>query len=180
MEPEANLAVELASTLVQTDGGGVRDLIDTPRGLDGWLRDHAIPESGLALRLGDFRELREAVRSALSAAIDGRPLPPDMVETLNAASVAAPIVRRLETDPGPPAVVDAETAGPATRVFARIARSAIELLGGPERDRLRRCPAPRCGRPFVASRPRQVWCSTACGNRVRVARHLQRRRCAAG
>ncbi|HEY8558609.1 MAG TPA: CGNR zinc finger domain-containing protein [Actinomycetes bacterium] len=33
-----------------------------------------------------------------------------------------------------------------------------------------------CGRWFVASRPRQRWCSPTCGNRARVARFQERRR----
>jgi predicted RNA-binding Zn ribbon-like protein len=43
-------------------------------------------------------------------------------------------------------------------------------VGGPRRDRLRQCGAPGCGRWFLASRPRQRWCSPACGNRARLAR----------
>jgi predicted RNA-binding Zn ribbon-like protein len=51
--------------------------------------------------------------------------------------------------------------------------NTIELLGGPDAARLRECPA--CGRFFLASRQRQAWCSGACGNRTRVARHRSRR-----
>jgi predicted RNA-binding Zn ribbon-like protein len=176
MDRAPRLALDLAATVLDLGAGDERDLLDSPRELGRWLRAHEIADAALALRLGDFRELRDAIRSGVRAAIEARPLPPGAVEALNAASAVAPVARRLEVDPGPPVAVDAETAGPTTIVFARIARSAIEILGGPDRDRLRRCPAPRCGRPFLASRPRQVWCSTACGNRVRVARHAERRR----
>jgi predicted RNA-binding Zn ribbon-like protein len=176
VEPEPFLALDLASTVVDAGDGATRDLLDSPRELERWLFDHGIEGGALALRLGDFRELREAIRAAVDATIEGRPVPPDGVEALNAASAVAPVVRRLVLDPGPPSAVDAETAGAATIVLARIARSAIDTLGGPDRDRLRRCPAPRCGRPFLATRQRQRWCSTACGNRVRVARHAERRR----
>lgn len=176
MDQGQGLAIDLAATLLKDGRVVERDLLDTPRELDRWLVDHGIEGAALALRLGDFRELRDAVRASLDASIEGRPLPRDGVEALNAASAVAPTVRRLKLDLGPPSAVDAETAGPATIVFARIARATIEILGGPDRARLRRCPAPRCGRPFLAARPRQVWCSTACGNRVRVARHAERRR----
>jgi len=66
-------------------------------------------------------------------------------------------------------------ASPPDAFLADIATSAITLVGGPGRDRLRRCGAPGCGRWFVASRPRQRWCSPTCGNRARVARFQERR-----
>jgi hypothetical protein len=69
-------------------------------------------------------------------------------------------------------------ASPADAFLADIATSAIGLAGGPERDRLRRCQAPGCGRWFLASRPRQTWCSPSCDNRARLARFQQRRRAA--
>jgi len=61
--------------------------------------------------------------------------------------------------------------------LAAIARSAIVLLGGAQRERLRRCQRPGCVLVFVAVNPRRRWRSTAtCGNRVRVARHYARNR----
>jgi predicted RNA-binding Zn ribbon-like protein len=165
------LALDLSATM---EAG--RDLLDGPRGLERWLTDRGIEDPGLSLRLADFRALRGAIRSALAAAVGGRAVPPDAMEALNAASAAAPRHARLEIRDGEPCAIEAEAGPPASRVFARIARSAIELLGGPARERLRSCPAPRCGRTFLATRPRQRWCSAACGNRVRVARHHERRR----
>ncbi len=164
------LALELAATLQ-----GDRDLLGGPRDLERWLAARGVDEPGLALRLADFRGLRTAIRSLLLAAVDGRPMPPDAVQALNAASAAAPTHPRLEVDGAIRAAV-VET-GPATaRVFAAIARSGIETIGGAGRERLRSCPAPGCGRFFLATRPRRTWCSPACGNRVRVARHHERHR----
>jgi predicted RNA-binding Zn ribbon-like protein len=49
------------------------------------------------------------------------------------------------------------------------------LIGGLDRERLRRCDGPGCVLFFVATNPRRRWCSPAiCGNRVRVARHYDR------
>jgi predicted RNA-binding Zn ribbon-like protein len=67
-------------------------------------------------------------------------------------------------------------AGPDAAVIGAVARSAIELLSGRDRDRLRVCAAHGCERLFLARGRRQQWCSPACGNRVRVARHANRRR----
>jgi len=164
---ESPLALELAATL--EDG---RDRLSGPRDLERWLEARGIEGPGLALRLADFRDLRAAVRSLLLAAIEARPLPPDAVEALNAASAAAPTHPALAFD----RVEIVETGPVAARVFAAIARSAIETIGGPDRDRLRSCPAPGCGRLFLATRRGRTWCSPACGNRVRVARHHERHR----
>ena len=168
---EELLALELAATV-----DGDRDLLSGPRDLERWLAARGIEEPGLALRLADFRGLRSAIRSLLLANVDGRPMPPDAVQALNAASAAAPAHSRLEVGDGAIRVDEVETGPAAARVFAAIARSGIEIIGGSSRERLRSCPAPRCGRFFLAARARQTWCSPACGNRVRVARHHERRR----
>ncbi|WP_338118377.1 CGNR zinc finger domain-containing protein [Streptomyces coryli] len=56
------------------------------------------------------------------------------------------------------------------------ARAAIDLLTGPDRSRLRACPAPRCVQYFLKDAPRQEFCKTACSNRTRAARHYARHR----
>jgi predicted RNA-binding Zn ribbon-like protein len=105
-------------------------------------------------------------------------VPAGAVEVVNAASAAAPAVHALDaTDPRAPASVELVSAGSATaEILAAIARSAIAIVGDPARGRLRVCAAPGCGRFFVASRAGRRWCSDACGNRARVARHARRRR----
>jgi predicted RNA-binding Zn ribbon-like protein len=101
----------------------------------------------------------------------GVPLPPAAVAAVNRAGAAAPGVAQLEAGE----LVVRYNASPPDAFLADIATSAITLVGGPGRDRLRRCGAPGCGRWFVASRPRQRWCSPTCGNRARVARFQERR-----
>jgi predicted RNA-binding Zn ribbon-like protein len=65
---------------------------------------------------------------------------------------------------------------PVTTGLAQVAEQAVELLGGPEATRLRACYAPGCVLYFMKTHPRREWCSVACGNRVRAARHYQRAR----
>ena len=67
-------------------------------------------------------------------------------------------------------------ATPADVVLGAIAASAIELLGGPHAGELRACGAPGCVLMFVKDHPRREWCSPACGNRARQARHYARSR----
>jgi predicted RNA-binding Zn ribbon-like protein len=129
--------------------------------------------SEIGLRLTEFEALRSAVRELLDASVGGGPLPAAAVRRLNETSGRIP--RALELGPDATAV-ERELGGarnPSARILAEIARSAIELLGS-QRDRVRRCPA--CGSFFVTTRMTRTWCSEACGNRTRVARHHARAR----
>ena len=69
---------------------------------------------------------------------------------------------------------------PVTTGLARVAGQAAGLLGGADAARLRACYAPGCVLYFIKTHPRREWCSVACGNRVRAARHYQRVREHAG
>lgn len=173
----------LANSLL---GSGSRrvDLLDSPADLIRWLagiqQDIGPAPAETGLRLADFRSLREAIRSVFDAITIGEPVSPEAVETLNAVSAAVSEYPSLDaSDPRLPVAVDIRSAGSRTaEILALIARSAIELVGGPDRERLRACGGLGCERFFLASRPRQVWHSPACGNRARVARHHSRRRAA--
>jgi predicted RNA-binding Zn ribbon-like protein len=125
----------------------------------------------LSFRLPDFMDLRSSLRDVLDASIGGGPFPAAAVERLNETSARVPTVLRLD----PPIAVDVPIAsGVAAGLLAEIARSAISLVGTDRRERLRRCPA--CGRFFLTTRRDRLWCSLACGNRTRVARHHARSR----
>ena len=143
--------------------------------LRAWLeREGALePEerAEVSLRLAEFVALRASLRDLLDASIAGGPFPAVAVERINEASARVPRVLRLAPDGSADAPL---SASPTPLLLARIAWSAIELLGDPVRAAPRRCGA--CGRYFEATRSDRVWCSNACGNRTRVARHHARRR----
>jgi predicted RNA-binding Zn ribbon-like protein len=63
---------------------------------------------------------------------------------------------------------------PVTAGLAGVAEDAIQLLAGDDAASLRACYAPGCVLYFVKTHPRRQWCSVACGNRARAARHYQR------
>lgn len=118
----------------------------------GQIRDALEPHLGL-------HELRDVVRAAFSAAIDGsRPAAP-IVATLNAVADTP----QLRWGTRGPRLDDEEA--------AEAGRTAIELIAG---GRLRRCGNPRCILFFLAQ-GRRAYCSAACANRTRVARHTARR-----
>jgi len=125
----------------------------------------------VSLRLAEFMALRASFRELLDASIGGGPFPAAAVERVNEASARVPRVLRLASDGSAEAPL---SASPTPLLLARIAWSAIELLGDRARAALKRCGA--CGRYFEATRSDRVWCSNACGNRTRVARHHARLR----
>lgn len=113
--------------------------------------DETTDEEGLALRLaalgapedadgGAIARLREAVRRALDATVDGREPAGEDVATLNRTAAAAPAVPQLKSGE----LVYVAPAPPSDAFLAEIAADAIELIGGRRRRRVRRCAAPGC------------------------------------
>jgi predicted RNA-binding Zn ribbon-like protein len=186
------LAIDLANTLELRRDGTTVDLLADQDGLARWLRHAGGPgspggssgssgSSGSGGTLGgdevaaeQLQALRGHVLALFGAAVRQHPLPRAAVTAVNRAAAGAPAVVQLEAGE----LVVHYDASPGDAFLADVAASAISMVGGPRRDRLRRCGAPGCGRWFVASRPRQRWCSPNCGNRARVARFQQRHRAA--
>jgi predicted RNA-binding Zn ribbon-like protein len=168
-------AVDLANTVIATPAGN-RDLLGTEDDLDAWVaaeRGRIPGVDAAGGRLADVRQLRDIVRAVLHARAGGKRPPEAARRRINAMSSAAPI--RITLTAGGRAKQEPEARDAYSLFEASIARSAIELAGEGG-DRLLVCGAPSCGMLFLREHPRQVWCSKACGNRARVARHEARRR----
>lgn len=173
------LAIELHNTLYAADGER-HDGLATQASADAWLSalDERLPRGSTGrVRAERLRWLRTAVRDVLGAlAADRRPSRPAL-EAINATSTAAPCAVVARADAA--TVVRAVHWGEATReevVLAALARDAIELVTEPSRTAIRACGAPGCVLLYLRSHPRQAWCSSACGNRARQARHYRRTR----
>ncbi|GLZ80288.1 hypothetical protein Afil01_50950 [Actinorhabdospora filicis] len=180
---DRNLALELADTLVHDGNGGVADELADPAARDAWLAAH-LP--GARVAVADLRALRGPVRALLARAVTGPPSSADAagslptvdaaVAAVNAAAARVPVVPVLTWGEEP--VVALST--PDGDGLAAVARSLLAFLAGPDRARLRACPAPRCVRYFLKGHNRQNFCKAACGNRARVARHYEKQRAATG
>jgi predicted RNA-binding Zn ribbon-like protein len=177
--------VRLMST-IWADADGIHDDLRTTADVDEWLDAVGVDRAGARAtesELAITRALRDAVRRlAAYVTRDGRPAAAaaitDVATALGqvnsiAAELPAPRLAlrdgRLElgADGGP---------SPVTTGLAQVAEQAVMLLGGQDAARLRACYAPGCVLYFVKTHPRREWCSVACGNRVRAARHYQRAR----
>ncbi|WP_433333677.1 CGNR zinc finger domain-containing protein [Spirillospora sp. CA-294931] len=182
------LALELASTIRATKNGLI-DTIATPEALTAWSREHtglavtadtALTERAVALRQAVRSLFARAVRPGEPSSADPDRLPPPEVALalINEVAASVPTTPRLDWPPDgqPRAEQVTQTSDPGQELLATLARAAIAFLAGPRREHLRTCPAPRCVLYFVKEHTRQEWCSTACGNRARAARHYTRHR----
>jgi predicted RNA-binding Zn ribbon-like protein len=175
------LALELHNTLYAS-GGQALDGLASEASAAAWLSalSHRLPSGGRG-RGPTRRELirlRGAVREALHAVLDGRTPTRASLEIINRASADAlrsPIARWRRGAP-PVADVDLHGASRAQVVLGAFAIDAIDLLTGPHCGDLRACGAPGCVLLFLKDHPRREWCSAACGNRARQARHYARTR----
>jgi predicted RNA-binding Zn ribbon-like protein len=176
------LPIELHNTLWCAPGGTPVDGLADRQGLHGWLSAMAaeLPVQPTAVdpdRLEDFHQLRGAVRTALHAALESKQPSAASVQVLNAASAASPhSVSLAEHGGGPRIEVAYQAADPIDVVLGVLASDTIELVAGPDAAKLRACGAPGCVLMFVKDHPRREWCSAACGNRARQARHYARTR----
>jgi predicted RNA-binding Zn ribbon-like protein len=173
------LAVELHNTLYAA-GGELVDGLANRASCDAWLAvlDRRLPSGGTGSgpRPEELVALRQAVREVFGSVLEGRLPPRSGIEAINRASNRAPraAVARWRRD-GPPVFGwDFGEASRADVVLSALAADAVDIVTGPNRANLRVCGAPGCVLAFVKQHPRREWCSDACGNRARQARHYRR------
>jgi predicted RNA-binding Zn ribbon-like protein len=171
---------------IWADTAGVHDELSDAAALHEWLvavTDYDGRRSGKPSQdeLDDALLLRDSLRRlAAYSTGDTRPTAQspvtevdDAVNTVNML-VADRARTQLRVLDGQLRAVTTQHASPARSALADLGHEAIELLTGPAAGNLRACHAPGCVLYFVKSHPRREWCSEACGNRARAARHYQR------
>jgi predicted RNA-binding Zn ribbon-like protein len=178
---EEPLAVELHNTLYASAGERVDGLATEASG-GAWLDalSDRLPPGGKGgwPRRAELVRLRDPVREALHTVLDGGTPSRSSLDVINRISAGAPRSPAARWRPAAPPLADANLHGAsrAEVVLAAFAADAIELLTGPRREALRACGAPGCVLIFLKDHPRRQWCSAACGNRARQARHYARSR----
>lgn len=181
--PDEPVPVRLMST-IWADAAGIHDDLGQPGDVDAWLDAVGIGRSGQRANDADLVEavrLRDAVRRLAShVTADSRepaasPVPDidEAVRTLNEAVRYTPFLRLARHEEQ--LLIGSGEPGTAVRAgLAKVAEQAVRLLAGTGAAQLRACNAPGCVLYFVKTHPRREWCSVACGNRARAARHYQR------
>jgi predicted RNA-binding Zn ribbon-like protein len=169
-----HVTLDFLATLGRRAGSPLERLA-VPADLSRWFAEAGIAAAPRVSRelLDDARELREAIRRVLECAREGRPATASDLRLVNKwarSPVAAPQIGRdfACVSVGP---------DPVTGALAHIARESVELVTGPDRDRVRTCAG--CTLLFIdRSRPgTRRWCSMErCGNRNKTAHYRQKRR----
>jgi predicted RNA-binding Zn ribbon-like protein len=134
--------------------------------------------TGFGPQRGELIALRQAVREAFQALLEGQSPARTSIDAINRGSARAPrsAIAQWRRGAHPVAGWDFGAASRADVVLGALAADAIDLMTGPDRANLRACGAPGCVLAFVKDHPRREWCSSACGNRARQARHYRRTR----
>jgi predicted RNA-binding Zn ribbon-like protein len=170
------LSLDFAATLMfRGSEEGPRELLDSQEKLVRWtlasgLLSTLMPSA--ACMLSEAIELREAIYRAASTRISASVIAASDVAVLNRHAALPPVSVAL----GAGGVIS--RSGTLSAALASIAGNAIELLGGDDAERLRRCGRSGCIRMFIDnSRGRtRVWCGMReCGNRVNAAAYRRRR-----
>lgn len=185
--PDEPGPVRLMNT-IWADTHGVHDELTDAAALRDWLADvtdydRAQLGKPKSEEFDDALRLRDSLRRlAAHCTGDDRPAAQSPVREVDqAVAVVNSLVAdrphvELAIRDGALGAVAAPVASPTRSALADLGYQGIELLTGPTAVNLRACHAPGCVLYFVKSHPRREWCSEACGNRVRAARHYQRTR----
>ena len=151
--------------------------LHAPSDLDRWAAE-IVEADGIRASGEDLDaalQLQAALWGIANAVVDGASFPKADVDVVNELAARPGLVPRLA--PGP--IRSWASKQSAAAVMATVARDAIDVFGGPDAARLKRCEGARCALLFVdTSRPGQRrWCSMdRCGNRAKAAAHRRRRK----
>jgi predicted RNA-binding Zn ribbon-like protein len=155
------------------------EMLPDPEALQTWLSEQDLAPS-TAPNEQDLLlawKLREALHAIASSALE-KTAPSRAA--LNAIERALTADKPLQIRPSKSRV---RTVQPLTaaEALARLARSAVTDLSGPQREHLRACADETCSGIFIDHTGRRQWCSDQlCGNRARVRAHRQRERAKKG
>ncbi len=182
MLPGEPVPVRLMNT-IWADTAGIHDDLTTTDDVADWLAAVNTTEGAARVSSGDLacaRQLRDALRRlAAHVTDDTRVAAASALESVEEAidavnSCAADLPAARLTLSGGHLGHDDSNSSSAASALAHVSTTAIDLLGDPSGTALRACNAPGCVLYFVRTHPRREWCSEACGNRARAARHYQK------
>jgi predicted RNA-binding Zn ribbon-like protein len=174
-------ALDLVNTLRERWRRRVETLV-TPEDLAAWLVAADLLPAPMPVSrrlLGEARELREAIDSAVAATVAGRRPPRKAIELIDRWLVHAGARPALTVGPGgAPVMTERPPADSPRRALGTVALDAAMLLGSDaERERLRICAGDTCSARFYDRSPGAArrWCSMrACGNVAKARRHRGR------
>jgi predicted RNA-binding Zn ribbon-like protein len=173
-------ALDFVGTLAERTTTRLEHL-PTPAELDAWLVRAGVVDEAPGATAADLAaavRLREALYDLLRAATAEEAegsggLAPAALKSVNDAAAGPSVAVALTPDGR------LVRTGDVTAALAHIARTAVELIGGPDRARLRWCADDTCTHPFLdrSRAGRRRWCGMAgCGDRAKARAYRARHR----
>lgn len=175
----STLSVDFANT-VACEACRSSDALASSESFLRWNRAHTgLPRLSVSdVVLRDLTALRRDLRAAFECHVQGSAPRPALLRRINRWLGGSSTRLRAGFSAGRWHFEEVpEVVRPGQRWRSDMAHAAASLLAGPLSSRLRKCQAPGCAHFLVGRKSGQLWCSpTGCGNRVRVARHYQKKR----
>jgi predicted RNA-binding Zn ribbon-like protein len=155
------------------------ELLSDPDVLSDWAVQAGLLDAGIRVTDDDLAaaiELREAIYRTVTARLEHRRPKPADVDVINDRASLPQLTPRLDRTGA------ARRSGTTAQLLASLAADALDLLAGPDIDRVKGCEHAGCTRLYVDSSRAQNrhWCGMGtCGNRAKVRAFRERQRAAA-
>jgi predicted RNA-binding Zn ribbon-like protein len=152
------------------------ELLTQPKLLSDWAVQAGLLDRGIEVAEDDLEAaiaLREAIYRTVTARLEGRRPKSADVELLNEHGSHAQLTPRLDRT----GAVRRE--GTPSQLLARLAADLLDLLAGPDIEKVKGCAHPGCSRLYVDSSRAQNrhWCGMGtCGNKAKVRAFRERQR----
>jgi predicted RNA-binding Zn ribbon-like protein len=174
------LCLDFAGTFRYREGVGAEETLSAPERLSDWAVQGRLVDERAEIsdaELAAAIDLREAIYRTVVARMRGASPTAADVDLINAHASQPRLTPTLHADGS------LTRGGDAARLLAALAADLLEMLAGPDADKVKRCSREGCTRLYIdASRGQnRHWCGMAtCGNRAKVAAFRARQRASAG
>ena len=173
------MCLDFAGTLKYRDSAR-EELLTNPQQLSDWAIQAGLVDAVIEItddELAAAIALREAIYRIVLARLEGGRPKVDDVDLLNDHASQPQLTPLLHPDGS------VSRDGTAAQLLARLAADLLDLIAGPDNEKVKQCSDPNCTRLYIdASRARnRHWCGMGtCGNRAKVQAFRARQRAAAG
>jgi predicted RNA-binding Zn ribbon-like protein len=168
--------LDFAGTMKGRRRSAPEELLTRPQLLSAWALQAGLLDTDIEVTDDDLAAaiaLREAIYRTVTARLEHRRPTPADVDLLNERARQRQLTPRLQR------TGTARREGTASQLLASLAADLLDLLAGPDIDRVKRCANAACTRLYLdSSRARnRQWCGMSkCGNRAKVAAFRARQR----
>lgn len=173
INPAEPICLEFVNTLRSRGTLDIETLRSTPDVVS-WISAARVVQDLRRIEAEDLtrvHDVREASYAVLRWVIDGVPLPaPDRTLINSTAAVPGPRLALVGSA--------VERSGNLPSELAYLAVDLLELVDGPERQRLRWCADPECRQPFLdqSRTNNRRWCAKPCRERASASNYRERQR----